>query len=265
VVDNPFNSWCAHKRLAIVHEIYAGHNAKAYDELKSVITEASLTVNEKYMANYSIENWLHVLACSNSKRALKLSMDDRRWLVPAVSEQKRHPDEWARLHVWLKDEGGLGKIKWWMAKWLAENGGPVERGVDAPFTSTKQEVVRESYGPGGALFKTFLDHLTVEFGDRPVAFADLDGQRMIRDHVYDGRLTDKLERTGTLRKIAKGEGWHVSSNPLRSLRWSASRNTRAYVITNDPIAAELETDQFLERFPRPLDVAAKAREYFGVM
>ena len=32
IVDSSFNSWIAHKRLAVVHEIYAGHNIKAYNK-----------------------------------------------------------------------------------------------------------------------------------------------------------------------------------------------------------------------------------------
>jgi hypothetical protein len=262
VVESDFNSWCAHKRLAIVHEIYAGHNAKAYDQLKSVITEATLTVNEKYQAEYKIENWLHVLACSNSKRALKLSMDDRRWLVPLVSENKRHPDEWARLHAWLKDEGGYGKIKFWMETWLRQHGA-VERGVDAPFTASKQDVVREGYGPGGALVKTFLDRLKEESDGQRIVIPDLDLQRMVRDHAYEGRQNDKMEKPATLRKIAKGEGWFVSPNPVRSVTWAVNRNARAYVITNDPAVAAMSPDEVTREFPRPFDVASKAREYFG--
>jgi hypothetical protein len=41
------------------------------------------------MADYRVDNWVHAFACSNSPRALKLSMDDRRWLVPKVREEKR--------------------------------------------------------------------------------------------------------------------------------------------------------------------------------
>lgn len=260
VVDNNFNSWCAHKRLAVIHEIYAGHNAKAYDKLKSVITEKVLQVNEKYMPTYHIDNWLHVIACSNSKRALKLSMDDRRWLVPAVSEAKRDPSLWRRLHDWLTMEGGHGKIKQWMLDWL-ELHGHVVAGVDAPGSSTKQEVVREGYGQGGEMVSNFLARLSQESGVHVVS--DIELQRMVRDHIYEGRNSDKLERAATLRKIAKGEGWHVLKEPITQVSWGISRGSRAYAITNDETVAALESSAFLERYPRPtVDVAAKARMYW---
>ena len=79
IVDSAFNYWSAHKRLAVVHEIYAGHSSKAYNTLKTIVTDKYIPVSKKFQANYEIENWIHIVACSNSKRALQLSMDDRRW------------------------------------------------------------------------------------------------------------------------------------------------------------------------------------------
>ena len=81
IVDSSFNSWIAHKRLAIVHEIYAGHSLTAYNRLKSVITDKEVRVNKKFIPEYEIEVAIHVFACSNSLRALKLDDTDRRWLV----------------------------------------------------------------------------------------------------------------------------------------------------------------------------------------
>ncbi len=267
VVDQTFNSWCAHKRLAIIHEIYAGHSSKAYDRLKSVISEATLTVNEKYQKEYAIENWLHILAASNSKRALKLSMDDRRWFVPTVTENKRHPGEWAALHKWLSEDGGLNKIKWWFANWLASNGGPVERGVDAPPSSAKQEVVIEGYSPGQMLIHNLLERLREESdgGANVYAFPDVELQRVVKDHIYEGRNNDRLERASTLRKVAKNAGWHVGDIALRTQAWPIVRGQRAYVVSNDPLVADMGPTSLLERFPQPLDVSAKARQFFGAM
>ena len=82
IVNSSFNSWIAHKRLAIIHEIYAGHSLIAYNRLKSVITDKEVRVNKKFTPEYEIEVAIHVFACSNSLRALKLDDTDRRWLVP---------------------------------------------------------------------------------------------------------------------------------------------------------------------------------------
>jgi len=94
IVDSSFNSWIAHKRLALVNEIYAGNSNAAYNKLKSVVTEKTITINKKFVDEYTIENWVHLICCSNSIRALKLDLDDRRWFVPRVSEEKRPNDFW---------------------------------------------------------------------------------------------------------------------------------------------------------------------------
>lgn len=233
IVESNFNYWLAHKRLAVVHEIYAGHSSKAYNRLKSIITDRYITVSKKFQANYEIENWMHVFACSNSMRAIQLSADDRRWFVPKVTEEKQESGYWAGLNKWLGEEGGLGIIKRWAGEWLAKNDG-VLKGADAPWSETKGEVVTEGYSPGMTLVADFLDRVkfAAESKDwvanqtRPsganggwkspgIAFYDTDLVAMIHNHVYGGRQSDRLERTLTLRKVAKQKGWFVHPDRFR--------------------------------------------------
>ena len=53
VVTGKFTGWVAHKRLAVVHEIYAGYSSKAYDELKSIITDQYIEVEMKFNSTRS--------------------------------------------------------------------------------------------------------------------------------------------------------------------------------------------------------------------
>ena len=62
----------AHKRLAVVHEIYSGHSENTYNTLKTYITERKVTVHRKYIEEYQIDNYVHVIACSNKDYALYL-------------------------------------------------------------------------------------------------------------------------------------------------------------------------------------------------
>jgi hypothetical protein len=81
IVDSNFNDWIAHKRIAVVNEIYAGHSTRAYTKLKSMVTDPIVNVNRKYLPAYDIDNWMHPFACSNSKQAIQLVEEDRRWFV----------------------------------------------------------------------------------------------------------------------------------------------------------------------------------------
>ncbi len=134
-----FNDWMANKRLVIVNEIYSGSSWKAYHSLKSVITDRDLTVNQKYMRQYQIDNWCHVVACSNSMRALKMENDDRRWFYPEITEVPWTNAKFSEFRQWL-GAGGLQIIRRW-AENFPESVRPGDR---APMTDRKKELIEGS-------------------------------------------------------------------------------------------------------------------------
>lgn len=139
IVQSTFNDWMASRRLIIVNEIYSGSSWKAYHSLKSVITDKDVTVNQKYMRAYTLDNWAHVLACSNSMRALKMENDDRRWFYPEMTEEPWPTEKFVEFRAWLS-AGGLRIIRHW-----AENyGNYVGPGERAPMTERKRELIEGS-------------------------------------------------------------------------------------------------------------------------
>lgn len=146
VVNSDFNGWIAHKRLAVIHEIYSGHNRKAYDTLKSIITDQFVEVNRKFVEQYQLENWVHIYACSNSARPLHLDDEDRRWFVPKLTEEPAPGEYWRDFHEWL-GAGGLPIIADWAERFVRQYGA-VQRGEPAPMTSAKMDVISESRSDG---------------------------------------------------------------------------------------------------------------------
>lgn len=139
ITKSGFNGWIANKRLVVVGEIYSGHSWRAYNSLKGKITDKSIEVNEKYQRPYLIENWVHIIACSNSRSPLKMEDDDRRWFYPKVTEVRWPAAKFAALFNWLQG-GGLGIIRHW-----AENYGDyVDHGARAPMTELKKELIAAS-------------------------------------------------------------------------------------------------------------------------
>lgn len=138
-ITSDFNDWVAHKRLAIVNEIYSGASWKAYHALKSIITDHDVTVNQKYMRQYTIDNWCHILACSNSMRALKMENDDRRWYYPEVTEVPWERERFVEFRRWVQS-GGLRIIK----RWADEYGDYVSPAARAPMTERKRELIEGS-------------------------------------------------------------------------------------------------------------------------
>jgi hypothetical protein len=225
VVGNQFNTWCSHKRLAVINEIYAGHSAAAYNELKSYATDRTITVNQKYMPAYLIDNWVHVMACSNSPRALHLSTDDRRWLVPEVTEVKKNNAYWSNFNSWLISDGGLRKIKGWAEKFAIEEGQYVKTGEEAPLTAAKKEMIREGFSPGMTCIADALEVLLRR--QKEFAISDATLIEHVKQRLYEGRHSDRLERPLTARRVAKGLQLYTSKKQI----WDGNRMVR--IITNN--------------------------------
>jgi len=159
IADSAYNSWLARKRLAICHEIYEGHRSKAYDRLKDVIGDEVITVNEKYQPAYELKNCIHVFACSNSLRALKISNTDRRLLIPEVTTHLKPKAYWVELNAWL-NSGGLAIIYHWLIEFLKrEDIEPVSPADRAPDGAMKQAVIKATWSEGQQLLADLADAL----------------------------------------------------------------------------------------------------------
>lgn len=139
LTDNQFNSWIGQKRLAVVNEIYAGHSFKAANRLKSTMTDRYVNFNEKYMPIMKLENFICIYACSNSLKALRLDFYDRRWLVPAISEERGAEKDFHAFIAWL-ESGGLNIV----AHWAHTFDDYLRPGEVAPMTSRKQEMIDDA-------------------------------------------------------------------------------------------------------------------------
>jgi hypothetical protein len=211
MTENKFNEWRAHKRLIVVHEIYSGHSRVTYDKLKPVITDDNTTVDRKFMASYTIKNHAEVLACSNSLRALYLDDDDRRWLVPRVTEQTKPHAYWVGFHAWLNSDG-LSIIAWWAEEFL-QSVNPVARGEHAPRTSAKQEVIEEAMSDGYRIAFD-LGQMAIEYGKpteklpegRKVVLAVEEVRAHVAGRRNMGMDDGRLEKPLTLRKALRAAG-----------------------------------------------------------
>jgi hypothetical protein len=146
VTESNFNPWVARKRLVLIHEIYAGESKKAYQKLKSIITDKVVCVNTKFLPEYNLPNWAHIFASSNSKQALRMAAEDRRWFIPEVTEKKKPKEYWIDFHAWLAGDG-LSIIYQWAIDYVEKNGA-VGPGDDAPSSSAKDEMIEDGMTEG---------------------------------------------------------------------------------------------------------------------
>jgi Family of unknown function (DUF5906) len=253
VTESSFNSWVAHKRLAIVAEIYSGQTRKAYDRFKSVISDSTVDVNRKYVEPYTVENWLHVIASSNSLHAIRIDDGDRRWLVPQVAEDPKPAAWWQSFYAWLSSEG-LGAIAAWAERYVTLHGA-VLTGDHAPHTARKRDVVAESRSEG--------QRMTYDLGCLAMARKDLEKIVLRVDEVREWvaaqrglALNDhRVERQLTLRKILRFAG--LTEPELiagKSDRRMMIEGRYREVVANFELGGQITWDKIKAHHKKPGDV-----------
>lgn len=232
ITNSDFNEWLANKRLIVVNEIYSGHSWKAYNKLKSIITDKTVDVNKKFQAMFTIENWSHMFACSNSMRALKMESDDRRWYYPEVTELPWSQKQFAALHEWLMS-GGLSIIRWW----AEQRPTYVKKGMRAPMTKRKQELIDGSRTEAQIVAVQLAE--AINMMDRPVSVAMKDVVAWVRANVQGKVFDSDLE----LRKVMKESGCIMAPDRMRMfglMQYMVLNKRREWV---DAIAQKDERDE----------------------
>lgn len=139
ITQSQFNGYAAFKRLVVISEVYSGHSWKAYHLSKTLVTDETIQINRKYQESFTIQNFAHVIACSNSPVPLKVEKDDRRWFFPKMVEIPWTDEQFGTFRSWLQS-GGLGVVKWWAEQW----GDYVKPGARSPMTARKRELILDS-------------------------------------------------------------------------------------------------------------------------
>jgi hypothetical protein len=229
LTDSDFNSFLVRRRLVLVHEIYAGHSKKAYDNIKSYPTDDKLTANEKNKPEYEIHNWAHFVLSSNSLLALRMVKGDRRWFVPQVAEQKQTEIYGVELNAWLVS-GGLEIIHDWAHEYVAEHGA-IGTGQEAPESAAKDELIRTSRSEGMQMIFN-LGQMTAK-SDTKVVLTD----RGVRNWVAQARGLDqndpKLESLMTVRQMLAQAGMlQVHQYASRGKDYRAYANLKAATAPN---------------------------------
>jgi hypothetical protein len=241
VIDTPYTTWIAFKRLAVIAEIYDGHSAKAYNKLKTYITDTYVRLEEKYEKGFDIRNYIHVIASSNSFRALKIDDNDRRWFIPGVTEELMPFEYWQRFNAWLKEEHTLATIAWW-AKDYVERNGAVAVGEHAPTSNAKKRAIEHGHSEGEQIIgELALDMIELgKAGTKIVVRQDelrrwLASRKAALDssqYGYDGNR--KLETAERISSIMRAAGLSLPDERFRA------GGDRFRVVANFDVGPEAE-------------------------
>ena len=243
-LSSDYNTWMAEKRLVVVSEVYEGHSWKVYNTLKSAVTDQNFYVNEKFQPQYNLENWSHFILCSNSRKALKVDMGDRRWFYPEVTEKPWPRGKFVELREWA-EAGGLSIIY----QWALDFGGEyIGRGERPPTTDQKQELIERSKSAHRQMAADIAEMLADrknEKGIEPAALVWKDVRSYINTQVReksfedDVDLRDEMEKYGAVvfKKNIEQEG---KPPKLQAHRLCINKHPKDYIIMNAALAKEIE-------------------------
>lgn len=246
IVDNNFNEWIAQKRLVVVAEIYSGHSWKAYNTLKGYITDKEITVNQKFMDPYRIENWAHIVASSNSRKALKMENNDRRWFYPQVTEVKWPSHKFQEFNDWI-DSGGLGII----LQWAMDFDDYVNHYEEAPMTELKQQMIEDSLSEA--------EKEVAELARMAVATTDMVafGMSELRSWLENRSKGPVFASDYELRKILKDNGMHQIEKRIKVDK------RLQYVLVTPPLYEKVQAMEDEERNKIIRDLVAPPSQYFS--
>ncbi len=99
-----FNGWAERNLLAVIDEAKGVHVAKAAPELKRIISEDTIQLNEKYRVPKQVKNLTTVIMTSNERSVGAFDHDDRRMIV-VDCPKPAGPELYRSVLNWI-DKGG---------------------------------------------------------------------------------------------------------------------------------------------------------------
>jgi hypothetical protein len=112
------------------------------NKLKDLITEPTVTINDKYLRAYELENYVHFLFLTNHVNALMLTADDRRYMVISSNRARPSPNYFKSLIPWI--DGNIGVILDYLASINLSEFNPNEA---PPMTRGKQLMIELTQDP----------------------------------------------------------------------------------------------------------------------
>jgi hypothetical protein len=112
ILASGFTGWAMRTKLVTVEELRTVSKAEIANKLHPWITQQEMSVNEKNIPSFILDQVIAFIFMSNRLDAIKVDISDRRYLV-LKTEAKPHPDDkayYTRLYDLLDDKAAMGAI-----------------------------------------------------------------------------------------------------------------------------------------------------------
>jgi hypothetical protein len=139
-LDDKHNSWAEKRCFISCDDITGIHRRETSDRLKTMVTQAKVRINPKYINAYELDDHANWYFTSNRANALYIDRGDRRffvWEVPEKIGKRSYTDFYKPYGVWLKSGCAAPAI---FDYFLTRDLSGFEAGDAAPTTAAKEDM-----------------------------------------------------------------------------------------------------------------------------
>jgi len=104
-LESGFNEWAVGKQFVLGDDVTGSDRRAHADQLKKMITQHEIRINQKYVPSYSIPDCINYYFTSNQPDAFFLEDDDRRYFVHEVTAAPLPLEFYRDYGAWLADGG----------------------------------------------------------------------------------------------------------------------------------------------------------------
>lgn len=215
-----FNGFAMRAKLLVVEELRAVERNEVRNRIHDMITEDTISVNEKNMPRFDMPNVFGFITMTNMDAAISLDKTDRRYLVARTDAAPRETAYYSRLYARLDDPDCIAAVAFEL---MNRNVGAYSGAGPAPKTKAKEAMIEAGLPE---LEQFMLDHAGEwPFNARVVAV----------DDVLEA-LPAQLQRTGRVRaNIVTALREHFDGEAAGQRRLQDGSRPRLYVINKCPV------------------------------
>ncbi|MEE8607483.1 MAG: bifunctional DNA primase/polymerase [Nitrospiraceae bacterium] len=197
-LSSSFNAWVEGVQVVRVEEVMMLGRRELMNKLKPLITESTITINQKGLPTYTIPNRVNLLFFSNHYDALRLDADDRRYCVIHCPGERQSNDYYQQLFRWT-DNNAPALLHYLQNRDLS---GFNARGLPIR-TTARAEMVEASQDPLTAMIEARVDALEHPFECDLVVTAHI-VEALAADRAFSGLKVNINTVGSALRTISPG-------------------------------------------------------------
>lgn len=142
-LENGQTWWAENKQFIMGDEITGNDNRAYAAQLKRLITQEQVTINIKFVPQYSVPDCINYYFTAQHGDAFFLEDQDRRFFVNEVTAQPLHETFYKRYDHWRRSGGPAALMHWLLERKISKDFDPYGR---APNTAAKRRMILAGKG-----------------------------------------------------------------------------------------------------------------------